>query len=525
MAMSGSLARFNRDAAALIARTPEPPRPVNPLLVMLLFRVEFLIVVTFVPLYVASLVILQVFRPAMLIIPAMLAVYSLAVTTWRCGRVWWALRQGIAARAQVLTIAPVRKDQVGGHYRVDGPTQSFESGFVASPRLGLTAGSWVVALVDRRETQVLLQLGIADSPGSSKPRSMVTVQPDATAQVRQGLKHYFALAGGVAGLVAGGFLLGDYLRSVPATSLYRAAPPCAGSQQPTRSTACYARHHALVTDHQLVLNGRGGQRQRVTFAIEGGRAIQANVAFSSKTAIGAAVTVKVWHDQIMEVASGSWTQPTDDNPQRHTDNIGPAVIIVGGLSLMAIFYFLFGPRLAAWPRDPLAALAVDLLPLQPRPPRMVDDGALFGAAFKATWPLAGPLTGLVVIFTVLILAVLTDSAWQPGSYLMIATLLIVPPVMLLGMSALRMPRYRRTMRLGVPGTALVETRQSSTLGAAKGTYRVHVPGRTPFVDRYFIELPAALKVAVGTQLVVLADPDRPKTPLNVRVLAAKEAAA
>ena len=525
MAMSGSLARFNRDAAALIARTPEPPRPVNPLPVILLFRVEFLIVVTFMPLYVAFLVLLQVFRPAMLIVPAMLAVYALAVTTWRCARVGWALRQGVAARAQVLTVAPVRKDQVAGNYRVDGPTQSFESGFVASPGLGLSVGSWVMVLVDGRETRVLLQLGIADSPGSSKPRSMVTVQPHPGAQFRRGPKHYLALASGVAGLAVGGFLLDDYLGSVPATSAYWAAPPCAGSQQPTGLTDCYRRYPAVVTAHDVVPNGRGGQWERVTFAIEGGRPIQAKVAFSSKTAIGASVTVKVWHDQVMEVASGSWTQRTDDNPQRHTDNIGPVVIIVGGLSLLAMLYFVFGPRLAAWPRDPLAALAVDLLPLQPRPPRMVDDGTLFAAAFKAAWPLAGPLTGLVVIFTALIFAALTDSAWQPGPYLMIATLLIVPPVILLGMPALRMPRYRRTMRLGVPGTALVETRQSSILGAAKGTYRVQVQGRPPFVERYFIDLPSALDVAVGRQLVVLADPDRPRALLNVRVLPANEAAA
>jgi len=524
MAISSSLARFNRNAAGLIARFPEPPRPTNPWLVVPLFQGQFLLVGTLLPLYTAFMVHLEGFRPAALVMPALAAAVSLPPLAWQFSRVWWALRQGIAARAQVLTVAPLR-DQVAGKYRVDGPSQSFESSFVASRGLGLTPSSWLDVLVDREETRVLLQLGIAVGPASSKPRSRVAVQPHPITQLQPGPKHYLALVGGIVGLVVGGFLLADYLRSVPATSAYRAAPPCAGNPQPTLTANCYANYQALVTDHQVVVNERGGRLERESFAIQGGGTIEANVAFRSETAVAASVTLKIWHDQVMEIDSGSWTQRTDDNPQRHTDNIGPVVILVDALSLLGILFFLFGPRLATWPRDPLAALVVDLMPLQPAPPRMVDDGTLFAAAFKAAWPIAGPLTGLVVMFAVLGLAALTDSGWQPGPYLMLATLAIVPPVMLLGMAGLRLPGYRRILRLGVVGTAVVETRQPSMMGSAKGTYRVQVQGRTAFVARYFIELPAALEVAVGRQLMVLVDPDRPKVLLNVRVLPATAAAA
>jgi len=52
MALSGSLARFNRDAAALIARQPDPPRSVDPRLAVLQFRAQLLFVVILLTVYV-----------------------------------------------------------------------------------------------------------------------------------------------------------------------------------------------------------------------------------------------------------------------------------------------------------------------------------------------------------------------------------------------------------------------------------------------------------------------------------------
>jgi len=405
-------------------------------------------------------------------------------------------------------VVPIGQRRVGGHYRVDGPTESLESDFLASADLGLAPGSFVLVLVDRKQERVLLPcLADCRCPGPAKSDPLPG----------SGRRAVF--------LAASGYLPDDFLRSAPATSAYRLAPPCGAGRQPTLAASCYASYPAVVADRHVALNGRGGQGERLTFALPDGGSVHGDVGFRSKAVVGLAVWVKVWHDRVTDITGGSWTERTDDNPQRHTDNIGPAVIAVVMMALICFFYFTLFPYTATWPREPLAALAAELLPAQPLPPRMVDDSTLFIAALQAAWPIAYGVAGLAMIFGVLGFAVPTDSGWQPGPYLMIATMVVGPPAVLLGWPALRMSRDRRTICLGVLGVAVVATRGTSRLGTAQGTYRVEVRGRPPFLGRFSIEPPAALDVAIGRRLEVLVDPEQPKVLLNVRVRPANEAAA